>query len=154
MGRYLLLEFPQLTQQGLHIVEIGCGCGSSLLPALKANPSCRVTATDISPTAVSMFQAAARQAGIEEQRLDAFVRDAALGPEPRLAGGGSSLGSSVVPAGKHLAPRVLRYSRCTQESRMLRTAKAPMKCWKPAQSALPCGKRHADRHLNDWRAYM
>lgn len=86
MCRYLLLEFPQLTQQGLHILEIGCGCGSSLLPPLKANPTCRATATDISPTAVSMLQTAARQACIEEHRLNAFVYDAAQPDDPRLAG--------------------------------------------------------------------
>ncbi len=35
--RYLLLEFPVLTVQEppQHIVELGCGCGSALLPVLK-----------------------------------------------------------------------------------------------------------------------
>lgn len=41
--RYLLLEFPQLATSDppQHFVEIGCGCGSSLLPVLRANPTCR-----------------------------------------------------------------------------------------------------------------
>lgn len=41
--RYLLLEFPQLgvTHPPQHFVELGCGCGSSLLPVLRANPNCR-----------------------------------------------------------------------------------------------------------------
>ena len=35
--RYLLLEFPVLAVQEppQHIVELGCGCGSALLPVLK-----------------------------------------------------------------------------------------------------------------------
>ena len=37
MSRYLLLEFPVLTTQDppQHVVELGCGCGSALLPILK-----------------------------------------------------------------------------------------------------------------------
>ncbi len=36
-SRYLLLEFPVLTVQDApqHVVELGCGCGSALLPILK-----------------------------------------------------------------------------------------------------------------------
>ncbi len=39
--RYLLREFPVLAQQAPPklVLEIGCGCGSSLLPVLKANPA-------------------------------------------------------------------------------------------------------------------
>ena len=58
-----------------HFLEIGCGCGSSLLPVLKANPSCRVTGTDLSPTAVQMFETAARKAGIAQDRVTAFAAD-------------------------------------------------------------------------------
>lgn len=47
--RYLLLEFPQLLRSDvpLHVAEIGCGCGSSLLPVLKANPSSRATGASL-----------------------------------------------------------------------------------------------------------
>jgi hypothetical protein len=42
--RYLLLEFPELLRME-HVAEIGCGCGSSILPVLKANPASRTTCT-------------------------------------------------------------------------------------------------------------
>lgn len=48
---------------------MGCGCGSSILPVLKANPSCHVTATDLSPTAVALLEKAAQAAGIHQSRL-------------------------------------------------------------------------------------
>lgn len=60
-----------------HFMEIGCGCGSSLLPVLKANPTCRVTGTDLSPTAVRMFESAACKAGIAQDRITAFAADSA-----------------------------------------------------------------------------
>ncbi len=59
------------------MLEIGCGCGSSLLPVLKANPAARVTATDISPTAVRLFRDAAARASIAADRYEAFACDAA-----------------------------------------------------------------------------
>lgn len=58
-----------------NILEIGCGCGSSLLPVLKANPGCRVTGTDVSPTAVQLFTTAARTAGVSDDRVCAFTLD-------------------------------------------------------------------------------
>ena len=78
--RYLLLEFPALANASKpqHIVEIGCGCGSSLLPILKANPSCRVTATDVSPTAIAMFRRAADAASIAPERINAFPLDSTV----------------------------------------------------------------------------
>ncbi|CAL8467539.1 g7077 [Coccomyxa elongata] len=77
--RYLLLEFPSLADaaQPQHVLEIGCGCGSSLLPVLKANAAARVTATDLSPTAVRLFCDAAERAGIAADRYTAFPCDAA-----------------------------------------------------------------------------
>jgi SAM-dependent methyltransferase len=78
-SRYLLLEFPILARQSppLHILEIGCGCGSSLLPVLKGNPSARVTATDLSPTAVQLLREAAGRAGVAQERYTAFACNAA-----------------------------------------------------------------------------
>ena len=58
-----------------HIVEIGCGAGSSLLPVLKANPKCRATGTDLSPTAIGMCKEAAKSAGIAQDRITAFAFD-------------------------------------------------------------------------------
>ena len=125
--RYLLLEFPVLTVQDppQRIVELGCGCGSALLPILKVHPwrrschssmlrlrtplsaccECRtlnsrqfqvckvlftqgasdmqenrqstVIATDISPTAVRLFDAAAARAGIASDRIQAFACNSA-----------------------------------------------------------------------------
>ncbi|KAK9823986.1 hypothetical protein WJX72_006802 [[Myrmecia] bisecta] len=85
--RYLLLEFPVLTAQQppQHFLEIGCGCGSSLLPVLKANPTCRVTAIDLSPTAVGMFKAAAAKVGIAAERYNAFACNAANGSDESAA---------------------------------------------------------------------
>ena len=71
-----MMEFPCLMQPNQHIFEIGCGCGSSLLPILKANPTSRVTATDLSPTAVRLFCEAAEIAGIDKTRYEAFALDA------------------------------------------------------------------------------
>ncbi len=55
--RYLLLEFPALARREppLRVVELGCGCGSSLLPVLKANPAARAVATDLSSAAVRLW---------------------------------------------------------------------------------------------------
>ncbi|KAK9865766.1 hypothetical protein WJX84_000812 [Apatococcus fuscideae] len=80
--RYLLLEFPELCQQHPPqvIAEIGCGCGSSILPVLKANPTCRAVVTDVSPSAVEMVTAAAARAGIQQDRIQASVLDASVPP--------------------------------------------------------------------------
>lgn len=59
-----------------HVLEIGCGCGSSLLPVLKANPRVECTACDVSPTAVSLFREAIKSAGVEESRVKSFALDA------------------------------------------------------------------------------
>jgi len=103
--RYLLLEFPQLadTSRPLHVVELGCGCGSSLLPVLRHNPSARATACDISGTSIDQLRLAAADAGVigsgspdagraaaapttsgreADSRLHSFVADAA---DPALA---------------------------------------------------------------------
>ena len=71
-----MLEFPCLMIPNQHIFEIGCGCGSSLLPILKANITSRVTATDLSPTAVRLFCEAAEVASIDSSRYEAFPLDA------------------------------------------------------------------------------
>lgn len=75
-----------MTHPPQHFVELGCGCGSSLLPVLKANPTCRVTGTDLSPTAVDMFKAAAGRAGIQADRVSAFPLDATDTSNHSLAG--------------------------------------------------------------------
>jgi methyltransferase-like protein 6 len=81
--RYLPLEFPVLLSQNsrpggpaLHVAEVGCGCGSALLPVLKANPSAIATAVDVSPTAIRLFLEAATRCGIDNDRIRAFVLDA------------------------------------------------------------------------------
>lgn len=75
----------------LHVAEIGCGCGSALLPILKANPHVRVTACDISQTAVDLFLSAAARAGIDaRQRITAFAYDAASEARSTLTSNQSS----------------------------------------------------------------
>ncbi|KAG2435841.1 hypothetical protein HXX76_007036 [Chlamydomonas incerta] len=82
--RYLLLEFPFLTHPDCrHVVEIGAGCGSSILPVLKANPGSRTTCTDISTTCLDQLLAAAAAEGIDRARVAVFPADAtdpAAGP--------------------------------------------------------------------------
>lgn len=81
--RYLLLEFPQLQPgSGLqHVVEIGCGCGSAMLPVLKANPQAQATVSDVSSTCLEQLKAAATAAGMDMSRINAFVAD---GTDPHL----------------------------------------------------------------------
>ena len=42
---------------------------------LKANPTCTVTGTDLSPTAVYMFKQAAVKAGIAADRVTGYAAD-------------------------------------------------------------------------------
>jgi SAM-dependent methyltransferase len=51
---------------------------------LQANPSCRATGCDVSPTAVSCFQDVAAAAGISDDRLTTFVHDISA-PAEQLA---------------------------------------------------------------------
>ncbi|KAI7838547.1 hypothetical protein COHA_007690 [Chlorella ohadii] len=100
--RYLILEFPSLaiTDPPQHIAEIGCGCGSALLPVLKANPTCRVTGCDISPTALRLLGRAAEQAGVDAGRIRTFVLDAASFSDGFSSGGkGSCEGPSSSTSG-------------------------------------------------------
>lgn len=50
--RGLLQMFPVLKTPGVHVLEVGCGNGSCVLPLLRGNPTATVHATDPSPTAV------------------------------------------------------------------------------------------------------
>lgn len=59
---------------------------------LKANPTCRVTGCDISPTALRLLSRAAAQAGVDASRIRTFVLDAA---SPSGSGSGSSSGGSA-----------------------------------------------------------
>jgi SAM-dependent methyltransferase len=45
---------------------------------LKANPTCRVTGCDISPTALRLLRRAAEQAGVDASRIRTLLLDAAL----------------------------------------------------------------------------
>ena len=66
--RYIPLEFPVLVERKpLHVAEIGCGCGSALLPVLKANKESRATACDLSPAAIELFKVAAEKEGISSE---------------------------------------------------------------------------------------
>ncbi|PNH08537.1 Methyltransferase-like protein 2 [Tetrabaena socialis] len=60
----------------LHVAEIGCGCGSSILPVLKANATSRTTCTDISTTCLEQLRAAAAAEGLSPDRLTLFAADA------------------------------------------------------------------------------
>ncbi|GAX80389.1 hypothetical protein CEUSTIGMA_g7828.t1 [Chlamydomonas eustigma] len=66
LRRYILLEFPALSQlsEEDHVMEIGCGCGSSILPVLAANRSVTATVTDVSTTSTEQLVHAACCMGI------------------------------------------------------------------------------------------
>ncbi|GBF99916.1 hypothetical protein Rsub_12824 [Raphidocelis subcapitata] len=76
--RYLALSFPSLGADAAleHIVELGAGCGSSILPLLKMHPRARATVCDVSATSLRQLLAAAAADGIAPSRIRAFVADA------------------------------------------------------------------------------
>lgn len=97
---YLLLEFPCL-QTARRIAEVGCGCGSALLPVLAANPAATALACDISPTALRLLRQAAERAGVDQGRIETLVLDASGAPPAPLAsaaGAGSRAGSPLAGA--------------------------------------------------------
>jgi predicted O-methyltransferase YrrM len=83
--RYLLLEFPCLAPpaQLQHVVEIGAGCGSSILPVMRAQPQAQVTVCDVSATCLQQLQGAMQLLGLEPQLCSCFVAD---GTDPGLGG--------------------------------------------------------------------
>ncbi|KAL4534083.1 hypothetical protein Ndes2437B_g03383 [Nannochloris sp. 'desiccata'] len=89
--RYIPLAFPALMKSDLHIAEIGCGCGSALLPVLKANPTARATACDVSSTAIELLKLAAEREGIDLNRIHSFPYDASTGATTQTAPGTNSV---------------------------------------------------------------
>lgn len=84
--RYLTIAFPRLLEEdptwnGLahKIGEIGCGCGSAMIPVLRANSRAQAMACDVSETAIKVFDRMCSTAGIDRQRLDLFVHAAGSG---------------------------------------------------------------------------
>ena len=74
--RYLPIEFPQLRAKGVVVGEIGCGCGSALIPVLRDNQTATAVACDVSSTAIAVFRAAAMPgAGIDPGRVELSVHD-------------------------------------------------------------------------------
>ena len=74
--RYLPIEFPQLRTPGVTIGEVGCGCGSALIPVLRDNPTATAVACDVSGTAIQVFRDAAMPgAGINSRRIRLSVND-------------------------------------------------------------------------------
>ena len=93
LRRYILREFPLLALPGpAHIMEIGCGCGSSMLPVLAANPEAVATVTDVSPTCIAQLRVAAEAMGIDAgaRIASAFACDSTdPGQAPRFEGIGA-----------------------------------------------------------------
>lgn len=80
--RYLTMAFPRLKEayvsehcgKPLHTIgEIGCGCGSALIPVLRDNPHAIAVACDVSSTAIDVFESVCSSAGIERDRIRLFV---------------------------------------------------------------------------------
>jgi len=65
--RALLQEFPLLKAPGIHILEVGSGNGSNVLPVLRHNPSATIHATDPSPTAVEDTRRRLIEAGLSDR---------------------------------------------------------------------------------------
>jgi SAM-dependent methyltransferase len=78
-------------------LAVRASAAAALLPVLKANPTCRATACDISPTALRLLRRAAQQAGVAPERIRTVVLDAAAvsdGAGQQLHGSGASLEES------------------------------------------------------------
>eukprot|EP01025_Chloroclados_australasicus_P025648 TRINITY_DN2559_c0_g1_i13.p2 TRINITY_DN2559_c0_g1~~TRINITY_DN2559_c0_g1_i13.p2 ORF type:complete len:244 (-),score=12.11 TRINITY_DN2559_c0_g1_i13:67-744(-) len=79
--RYLTLEFPILqTQNGdnqpaLYVFEIGCGCGSSIIPILQSNTQSRAVVCDISSSAIQRLNEMSQQCELSN-RIKSYVFDA------------------------------------------------------------------------------
>ena len=74
--RYLPIEFPQLRIPNITIGEVGCGCGSALIPVLRDKPTATAVACDVSGTAIQVFRDAALPgAGIDLHRVRLSVND-------------------------------------------------------------------------------
>eukprot|EP00879_Flechtneria_rotunda_P012180 GHRR01012721.1.p1 GENE.GHRR01012721.1~~GHRR01012721.1.p1 ORF type:complete len:331 (+),score=117.39 GHRR01012721.1:767-1759(+) len=75
--RYLLLEFPCLAPPTKldHIVEIGAGCGSSILPVLRAQPLATATLCDVSGTCLQQLSQALQLLELQPARIKSFVAD-------------------------------------------------------------------------------
>lgn len=106
--RYLLLEFPCLSPPSCpgHVVEIGAGCGSSILPVLRAQPQARATLSDISSTCLQQLLQAMQHLGLDTQRVEAFTADGTSSAlAQRLAGCAADVAlimftlSAVMPEG-------------------------------------------------------
>ena len=69
----------------MHVMEIGCGCGSSILPVLASNPQAKATITDVSPTCISQLHAAASSMGVDPETriISSFACDST---DPGAAG--------------------------------------------------------------------
>jgi methyltransferase-like protein 6 len=79
--RYLTLEFPCLLdkgddESGLRVGEIGCGCGSALIPVLRENKRVNAVGCDVSETATQVFREMCQKAGIENDRVELHVHAA------------------------------------------------------------------------------
>lgn len=116
--RYLLLEFPILTRESpIHVAEIGCGCGSALIPVLKGNPTATVTACDISEVALQLFRENLHNAGVDSSRVRLIPVNAASPPTHNhspLAGLGADVVLLVHTLGALLPsemPAMLRHAR-------------------------------------------
>lgn len=75
--RYLPIAFPRLKEtyeSRMHVIgEIGCGCGSALIPVLRENPDAIAVACDVSPTAIEFFQSICADADIDRERVQLSV---------------------------------------------------------------------------------
>ena len=81
--RYLTRAFPRLLEQDPRSIgqphrigEIGCGCGSALIPVLRENSEAIAVACDVSSTAIGVFNDMCLQAGIDAGRVQLFVHSA------------------------------------------------------------------------------
>lgn len=74
---WLLREFPELGNEGLHVFEVGCGVGNTIFPLLESNPKLFMFGADFSSTAIKLIQ---KHEQYCPKRCKVFVCDVTSGP--------------------------------------------------------------------------
>jgi methyltransferase-like protein 6 len=74
---YLDREWPELKEDNIAVLDLGCGVGNTTLPLLQLNPSLKLWSCDFSPNAVTLMQ---QCEAFDSTRCTAFVNDVTSDP--------------------------------------------------------------------------
>jgi methyltransferase-like protein 6 len=83
---YLDREWPELKEDNIAVLDLGCGVGNTTLPLLQLNPSLKLWSCDFSPNAVALMQ---QSEGFDSKRCTAFVNDITSDPLTHHVASGS-----------------------------------------------------------------